>query len=135
VEVHPCGTHRREGYETVHRIWETPGGKPDALLVANDSACAGALYALLELGVQIPEDVYLVTHANRGIDIFCHVPLTRLEVDPAEFAAAALAELVGKIRGEPASPAEPAVPRLVVGESCGESEGADVRASSVRGGV
>jgi hypothetical protein len=40
------------------------GCRPDDLLVANDGAFRGALYALLELGVKIPDAIKLVVYAN-----------------------------------------------------------------------
>ena len=48
----------------------------------------------MERGILVPEDVKVVTHANRGLGPFWLKPLTRLEMDPvAQGAAVAKAVL------------------------------------------
>jgi len=55
---------------------------PDLFLFDDDILAQGALTALLSRGVRIPEDVKVVTSANRGAGPVFVKPLTRFEVDP-----------------------------------------------------
>ena len=67
---------------------------PDVILFTDDHIAQGGLLALMEYGVRIPEDVKVVTHANRGFGPFWMKPLTRFEMDPvsqgADIASAVL---------------------------------------------
>lgn len=58
------------------------GRLPDVFLFTDDHLAHGGLLALSTRGVRIPEDVKVVTHANRGLGPFWVKPLTRLEMDP-----------------------------------------------------
>jgi len=91
----------------------------DSLLVLFDCACRGAQYALMQHGLRIPEDVALLTHSNRGAEIFSHIPLTRLEVDPEDFAREVILEITRKIAGERYEPTKVKA-ELIPGFSCGE---------------
>lgn len=55
---------------------------PDLFLFTDDCLAQGALLALLDAGVRIPQDVKVVTHSNRGLGPVWTMPLTRLEMDP-----------------------------------------------------
>lgn len=96
------------------------GERPEAWLVGNDNACRGVLTALLWHGVSIPRDTALITHANRGIALVSPLPLTRLEFEPTEMAAAVLASADALLAGRACEPRVLA-PRLVPGASCGEA--------------
>ncbi|MFZ2654677.1 MAG: GntR family transcriptional regulator [Victivallales bacterium] len=106
------------GYDAVKRAWKQ-SSRPDSILSTNDAMLRGALYALLELGIKIPQEAGVITHANRGIEIFCHVPLTRLEFDPADFANESIRLLSSLIDGRKHTP-RVFKARLVPGRSCGE---------------
>ena len=54
---------------------------PDLLFFRDDHLTTGALTALLAAGVRIPEDVRIVTWANRGLGPAFVKPFTRMEVD------------------------------------------------------
>lgn len=58
------------------------GRLPDVFLFTDDHLAHGGLLALSMRGVRIPDDVKVVTHANRGLGPFWVKPLTRLEMDP-----------------------------------------------------
>ena len=84
---------------------------PDLLYFSDDDyLAAGALSALLHHGVDIPRDVRVATHSNRGLGPVFHRPLARLEFDPVLhgdiIADYVLAQLAGK--------APQAVPKLPV---------------------
>jgi DNA-binding LacI/PurR family transcriptional regulator len=52
-----------------------------ALFINHDAVTKGALVGLAERRVRFPEDVALLTHANRGDDFPTPCPLTRVEID------------------------------------------------------
>ena len=53
----------RFGYESMKTLW-SPGPRPDGLFIFSHSAVRGSLTALLEIGVNIPEELKLVAHGN-----------------------------------------------------------------------
>ena len=59
---------------------------PDLFLFADDYLAQGALIALAVTGVRIPEDVAVVTHANKGLGPVWVKPLSRMEMDPLDHA-------------------------------------------------
>lgn len=77
------------GYEQTVALLKKSGGRlPDVLLFTDDHLAQGGLLALMERGIRVPEDVKVVTHANRGLGPFWVKPLTRLEMDPVAQGAA-----------------------------------------------
>jgi DNA-binding LacI/PurR family transcriptional regulator len=84
------------------RDWFRNGGaRPDVILFTDDYAAQGGLIALKALGLRIPEDVAVVTHANKGHGPFWEKPLTRLEMDPVAHGKTLAAAIAGYLRGEP----------------------------------
>lgn len=60
----------------------------------------GGLIAMKSLGLRIPEDIAVVSHANKGHGPIWEKPLTRMEMDPerhgAKLAKAICRHLTGK---------------------------------------
>ena len=84
------------GYEQTVALLKKSGGRlPDVLLFTDDHLAQGGLLALMERGVRVPEDVKIVTHANRGLGPFWVKPLTRLEMDPVAQGAAVAQAVLG----------------------------------------
>jgi len=54
---------------------------PDVIYFTDDSACYGAMTAMLTQGVNVPEDVRVATLANRGTIRTYKTTLTRIEYD------------------------------------------------------
>lgn len=108
------------GHREAMRFLTAADGRPDAIASLCDSQTRGVIHAIMQQGLRIGGEVALITHANKGIDLFCHVPLTRLEVDPDAFAARALAEIQARIDGTPFTPGLLRA-AFVPGLSCGET--------------
>ncbi len=113
-----CQNFQREAYKTAKKLL-VGAKRPDALLVEYDTMFRGVIYAVLESGLKFPRDIGLITHSNKGIDLFSHIPLTRLEVDPADFARETLADVFSKIEGRPRASGK-IKPVLIPGRTCGE---------------
>jgi len=64
---------------------------PDVVLFDDDYLAAGGVVALLQAGICIPEDVTVVTHANKGDEMLVGIPHCRVENAPV-----ALGDLVAK---------------------------------------
>lgn len=62
--------------------------REDVLLFTDDYLASGALLALASRGIRIPEDVRVVTLANRGSGPVYLKSLSRMEFDPREHAVA-----------------------------------------------
>lgn len=93
------GLYEQAGYEAMIRLWRQPH-HPDGILVHDDIACRGVLRAALHLGIDIPGQLRLVTHANRGVDLPYHKSVTRVEFDPVEQARRAADLMMTLLRGE-----------------------------------
>lgn len=86
VHIHnvhsPFGLYR-DAYAAMERLLGKAGGAlPDVFLFTDDHFAHGGLLSLMARGIRVPEDVRVVTHANRGLGPFWVKPLTRLEMDP-----------------------------------------------------
>jgi DNA-binding LacI/PurR family transcriptional regulator len=107
------------GVAQARAILDGPDGVPEAFLVPNDQGCMGVIFELLCRGRRIPADCGVMGVSNKGIEIPCPVPLTRLEHDPMNYAHRLIEETLALIEGRQPKPA-PFESRLIVGESCGE---------------
>jgi len=93
------------GYDAFCELWKsTP--HPDGILVADDMVCRGVLRAILHLGIELPGQLRLVTHATRGVAFPYHKAVTRIEFDPALQARAAV-EMMEQLLRDPAAKLPP----------------------------
>ena len=93
----------RFGYDGCCTILDV-GEQPDALIVYTDVMARGAVMALLQHQVSIPEKLKLVLHKNHGIDFVCPMPATFLESSPMKIAQALVAGIRKQLAGEPCPP-------------------------------
>ena len=76
--------------------------------------------AACQSGRHIGSELKLITHVNKGLEPFFPLPLTRLEIDPADVALQVWNQLQALLRGEPEL--RPTLrPRLIPGRTCGEA--------------
>jgi LacI family transcriptional regulator len=68
------------GYEGTCKILES-GARITALLIANDHMAIGALHALREHGLRVPDDVSVVSYDNSPHAAFLDPPLTTVEFE------------------------------------------------------
>jgi LacI family transcriptional regulator len=95
--------------------------RPTAIVAANDSMAIGALSALLEAGVRVPEDVTVVGFDDIPIARYVSPPLTTVRVSIAELGSRAAARLLAALEQGPARErVQQLLPtELVVRRSCG----------------
>jgi LacI family transcriptional regulator len=72
--------------------------RPTAIFAANDSMAIGALSALREAGVGVPEEIAVVGFDDIGIARYVNPPLTSVHVPIAELGERAMAKLLSALR-------------------------------------
>lgn len=72
----------RGGLEGMAKLLASGAPLPDLFFFADDYLARGALMALLARGIRIPEQVQVITHANRNLGPVFLKTLTRVEMDP-----------------------------------------------------
>ncbi len=105
--------------------------KFSALFAGNDTIAFGALRALREAGLRVPQDVAVVGYDDIPLAAFASPPLTTVRTDPVGHGRRAVLLLLAQMRqGGPAVQVDAAdAPRLVVRESCGATlHGAAIKA-------
>jgi DNA-binding LacI/PurR family transcriptional regulator len=126
-----------QAWDWVHRMWAAEGGRPDGLLVADDTLFPEVAMAMLSLGVEVPDDLMVVTHANRGSSMFCPFPVLKLENSPVRYAAAMTKMLQELVDGIEPCPRHVTVPFRTVesgpsreSPECPSGTGSRIAASS-----
>jgi DNA-binding LacI/PurR family transcriptional regulator len=91
-----------------------------AVFISNDTVALGAMAAIREAGLTVPDDIAVVGFDDLPFSSYTNPPLTTIQSDPAglgEFAARAAIKLLD---GERVGVQRNVVPlKLVVRESCG----------------
>ena len=108
------------GYDAARQFAASPQ-RPTAIFAANDAMAIGALSALADAGVAVPEEMTVVGFDDVPIARYVAPPLTTIRVDIAELGRRAFA-LLHDTLAEPAHPSprqECIGTTLVVRKSCG----------------
>jgi DNA-binding LacI/PurR family transcriptional regulator len=87
------------GYEIGTKI-TTMAERPDALFAYNDLSALGAMQALLEHGVHIPDDIALVGFDDIERSQYAPVPLTTVRQPTQAIGAKAMELLIRRIEGK-----------------------------------
>jgi LacI family transcriptional regulator len=118
-EAHGAFTEE-SGYEAA-RVLLGIRPRPTAIFAANDSMAIGALSALREAGVGVPDDIAVAGFDDITIAHYVNPPLTSIHVPIAELGERAMAKLIAALRDK-----DRHVPRqdllgttLVIRSSCG----------------
>jgi DNA-binding LacI/PurR family transcriptional regulator len=92
----------RPAYDSFIEWWNGPH-RTNALFITDDGIFEFASRAILELGIRVPEDLAILTHANVGRELVFPVPVTSLGWDSGEVVSLAWSILSDQISGrEPA---------------------------------
>jgi len=80
ISVGPTGDYlgERTGYEITRQLLENPT-RPDGIFCFNDPIAIGAIRAILDAGLHIPEDIAIVGCGNLSYSDFLRVPLTTID--------------------------------------------------------
>ncbi|MGT2425943.1 LacI family DNA-binding transcriptional regulator [Amnibacterium kyonggiense] len=110
----PCATWTSRGGFDAMRVLLDDGVLPDAVFCATDSIAIGALSALWQGAVGVPEDVSVAGFDDIDGAAFASPPLTTVRFDKRAYAGAALERLLARIEGSEEQPARIAVPFEVI---------------------
>jgi DNA-binding LacI/PurR family transcriptional regulator len=91
---------RGAGWEEFREIWSAYPDKPDGLLVCDDVLFREAIPAIMQAGVQVPDQLRIVAHANRESDVRTPFPLTLAVVDFEDYAREMGDMLLQLMRGQ-----------------------------------
>ena len=108
------------GYEAMKRLL---GGRPpvDAVFAANDPTAIGAMKAIWEAGLRVPDDIAIVGAGDIWHGDLLRVPLTTIAWSKDEIGRRAAELMIDQITTERRGPFQKIIvpPRLVVRKSCG----------------
>jgi len=81
--VRDCGLFEQNGYEAM-RSWVAEGQLPRAIFAVNDPTAIGAMNALHEAGIRVPDEVAVVGAGAIHYGVLLRVPLTTVDWDLTE---------------------------------------------------
>jgi len=112
------GFNREAGYEAMKELLSLGSNRPTAVFVASDVQAIGALQALREEGLRIPEDMALIGFDD--IELAEHAGLSTMRQPMYEMGTLAVEILVERIKNPNAPPRHTSfTPEIVVRETCG----------------
>jgi DNA-binding LacI/PurR family transcriptional regulator len=109
----------RLGFQATQELIAS-GSEFDAIFAATDVIAIGAIRALQEHGLDVPEDVAVVGFDDMPLAAHVTPALTTVRQDIREASEALVESIVGLIEGQPVESAL-MEPRLIVRESCGSN--------------
>ncbi|MBX5478835.1 MAG: LacI family DNA-binding transcriptional regulator [Pyrinomonas methylaliphatogenes] len=117
--VRACGFFEDQGYEAM-RAWIEEGDLPSAIFATNDPVAIGAMRALEEAGIRVPDDISLVGAGDIRYADLLRVPLTTVSWARTEMGRQAAQLLIEMFEdGVGLKQREVRVePRLIVRQSC-----------------
>ena len=92
------------GWAEFRELWAAFEEKPDGLILLDDMLFDDVKTAILEIGVRVPDQLKLVTHANKGSGLTAPFPFARAEFDPDECAHLLGGMLMKLLKNEPVEP-------------------------------
>ena len=121
------------GYAAVARLLALRP-RPTAIFVANDYMAIGAISALVQAGLRVPEDMAIVGFDDIAMARYLNPPLTTVHVDLLDLGARAVQRLVDGKNGATSKRRHQVTPAtLVIRRSCGsERAGSEARSATPR---
>lgn len=116
-----AGFHEDAGHAAMRSLLALPHTKrPRAVVAINDPAAYGAMRAVADAGLSVPEDIAVVGFSDDLRAALIPVPLTTIRQPANELGRAAAERLIAAIGGVPGVKRSQTVPtELIVRRSCG----------------
>jgi LacI family transcriptional regulator len=113
----------QDGYRATRALLALPD-RPDAIFASNDLMALGAIYAIQDMGLRVPDDMAVMGYDDRDFSSIVRPALSTVRMPCYEMGQAAAGLLIAQLHGHEPSPEVPLVPsQLVIRESCGAKEG------------
>jgi LacI family transcriptional regulator len=119
--VRDCGFTEPDG-RTAMKKWIAKGDLPTAIFAANDPAAIGAMSAMNEAGLKVPDDVAFVGAGNIHYGDMLSVPLTTVSWSKSAMGYEAAKLLLQLIDGKKKIQKISVPPELLIRQSCGISQ-------------
>jgi DNA-binding LacI/PurR family transcriptional regulator len=107
----PVSGHQMKGYLQMREVLRSEK-RPTAVVAVSDKTAFGAMEAIKEAGLRIPEDIAVVGIDDVAESAFAHPPLTTFRIPRNEMGVIAMRKLGHLIRGD----REPSAKTIVYGE-------------------
>jgi LacI family transcriptional regulator len=117
------GYYAKDGFETVNRLLNSNTPRPTALLAANDQVAIGAIRALSDAGLSVPEDCAIVSCDMFFDSEYCTPRLTTLDQQHDYLGRLSVMTLLSAMNGIKDPIQIDHNPRLIIRESCGSQLG------------
>lgn len=119
LHIHSIDLTMHACYEKTQEILEGIGDKRIGIFAYNDNLALGAMKAILEAGIKIPDQVALVGYDDILISEMLSIPLTTVHQSSSEMAERSTSLLIERMKSEEDAPFENVVfqPHLVVRSS------------------
>jgi len=98
------------GWDAVMELWTGSTDKPDGLLVCDDVLFSEAAQGLAALGVRVPEDLLVASHATAGDSDLVPFPMLRLEFNADEHARLLAEHVAAVVSGRTPEPRRVTLP-------------------------
>ena len=99
------GNHRVDGgHAAMLRVLDSAGARPTAVIASNDLTAIGAMGAIAERGLRVPEDISVIGFDDIQLSAFTRPPLTTVSLPRAEIANAAFRALLHAKEGSGRKP-------------------------------
>jgi LacI family transcriptional regulator len=121
-------------YQAMQRLLDLPH-PPSAVFASSDTMAIGALEAIRNRGLRVPQDVAVIGYDDLPLAAHATPPLTSVHQPVDEMSAHAVRLVIEQIRGESAGRSVQLAARLVVRESSGGDGGDAASLASAKGGA
>jgi DNA-binding LacI/PurR family transcriptional regulator len=114
IHIEPGDFTEGGGYEGARRLLSR-SRRPTAIFASNDQSAVGALDAINEAGLRVPQDVSLMGYDNTALAALRHISLTTIHQPRNQIGVMAMTAVVRRIE-HPGSPARRHVlaPKLII---------------------
>lgn len=114
------------GYEAMHAILRTDSPNPTAVFVCNDLMAIGALRAVHEVGLRVPDDISIIGFDDIELAAYTSPPLTTVAQPKEHIGALAVDMLLERVGGRRREPRKVMLqPELRVRATTGRLAGGD----------
>ena len=112
-----------DGYQAMTRLLNRPEARPTAVVCINDAVAQGAIRAIADKGLRVPEDISVVSCDQFPSGEYSCPRLTTLDQQNSYLGRMSIMTLIGAIHHDSECISISHEPRLIIRESCGAALG------------